>query len=167
MLIHNDASQKHRLNSNRTIHNCWRGHEKSISTTNSRVVLCSTAQGMATRCTVLVCIVGLQWGSAAVCPTPPWSPTHPPPACAIAEAAYLNRTLLFSDQFCQPNNHQFNGQTLWRPFEDVFNITKLRKHARIELVSDPSKYVKELTPGSSVMYLRDEIMADVCGEGLF
>lgn len=84
-------------------------------------------------------------------------------ACALAEASYLNRTLLFSDKFCMPAWHQIGGtdKDLWRPLEEVFNISSASRHGRIELHPDPSAFVQQLTPGSSVMYLRDEILTEV------
>lgn len=87
----------------------------------------------------------------------------PHAACALAEAAYLNRTLLFSDKFCMPAWHQLGStnKDLWRPLEEVFNLTTTQKHGRLQLHPDPSAFVQQLTPGSSVMYLRDEILTEV------
>lgn len=91
------------------------------------------------------------------------SHAHHPPACAIAEAAHLNRTLLLGDQFCMSHFHNPTGKSVWRPMTDVFNISLLQKHARIEFHSDPNSYIQSLTPGSSVVYLRNEIMTEVWG----
>lgn len=79
----------------------------------------------------------------------------------MAEAAHLNRTLLLADKFCSSHFHNPNGDTVWHPFENVFNMSHLRKHVRIELLPDPSAFIETLTPGSSIVYLRNEILTEV------
>lgn len=66
-----------------------------------------------------------------------------------------------------PAWHQLAGEykDQWRPLDEVINLTTTRKHGRIELHPDPSAFVQQLTPGSSVMYLRDEILTDVRAVG--
>lgn len=86
-------------------------------------------------------------------------------ACAMAEAAHLNRTLLLADKFCSSHFHNPTGDAVWHPFDNVFNISLLRKHVRIELLPDPSAFIETLTPGSSVVYLRNEILTEVCQDG--
>lgn len=117
------------------------------------MVRCRTAQDMAISC----------MGSVRARHQPAQTTSNTSTACALAEASYLNRTLLFSDKFCMPAWHQLGGtdKDLWRPMDEVFNLSSARKHGRIELHPDPSAFVQQLTPGSSVMYLRDEILTEV------
>lgn len=82
-------------------------------------------------------------------------------ACAMAEAAHLNRTLLLADTFCSSHFHNPTGDSVWHPFENVFNISLLRKHVRIQLLQNPNAFIETLTPGSSVVYLRNEILTEV------
>ena len=73
----------------------------------------------------------------------------------------MNRTLLLADKFCSSHFHNPTGDSVWHPFENVFNISQLRKHVRIELLPNPSEFIETLTPGSSVVYLRNEILTEV------